>query len=322
MIHNFNTRRNNWPEQSLAKVYFQQCFQSWSEAKQIEKYPPQGYCEVFRTTCLRKEVGIQWRVSEKPRQSWPSPAWNYLSVEMAPWQGLLCRVALAALPKTGLEVKLWQFSPCTVLTKPWIRKRDETKVQDSTMAFAASGSCCSAAPGGSEVKLLPLLWLCTKAGVRGQRGSRNNVGRDKSGPPFLCLNCRLGSGKRPESRKVLQIQPHRRHSPDCGELEAFGLHRKFYLWQVNIIQRTLSQAVRETTALKNRELCHSTTNICTDWFWLQTKKSVQPKSPAFSCNHEDAIRMRPAPATARKSQWVLKYFCWKKILVPGTTRKM
>lgn len=184
MIHNFNTRRNNWPEQSLAKVYFQQCFQSWSEAKQIEKYPPQGYCEVFRTTCLRKEVGIQWRVSEKPRQSWPSPAWNYLSVEMAPWQELLCGVALAALPKTGLEVKLWQFSPCTVLTKPWIRRRDETKVQDSTVASAASGSCCCAAPGGLRWNSFHCFGCARRQAWEGNEGAETTWGGTNLGHHF------------------------------------------------------------------------------------------------------------------------------------------
>lgn len=70
MIHNFNTSRNNWPKQSLAKVYFQQRFQPRSEAEQIEKYLPQGYCDISRATCPRKEVDIQLDVSEKPSQIW------------------------------------------------------------------------------------------------------------------------------------------------------------------------------------------------------------------------------------------------------------
>lgn len=268
MIHNFNTRRNNWPKQSLAKVCFQQCFQPWSEAKQIEKYPPQGYCDIFRITCLRKEVDIQLNVSEKPRQSYLRPTHNCLSatahgdgsLAVASLQTSLT-VALIACMKTSLEVK-WRYDGFPNL-QYWqnhgFAKGMKPRSRTTQWHLLLQKNCYSAASLMNKVNLInPLLCLLIFVVHKGRLTrceweSRNNVGIEKSGPPFLCLNCRSGSEKRPESRSVLQIQTHRRWAGSVltpVSWKHLRLSRKVYLQQTDIIQRTLSQVVRETTALK------------------------------------------------------------------------
>ena len=142
MIHNFNTRRNNWPKQSLAKVHFQQRFQPLSEAEQIEKYPPRGYCDIFRITCLRKAADIPLNVSEKPRTSQLWPTRNCLSATArgdgstaaAPRQTSLM-AALVACTHTSLEAK-WRDGGFPN-DKTVDLQRDETKSKGNTVAFAA-----------------------------------------------------------------------------------------------------------------------------------------------------------------------------------------
>lgn len=111
------------------------------------------------------------------------------------------------------------------------------------------------------------VWLCTKAGRRWQWESRNNTGGRNLGHHSWVWTAALGRDLR--VGKCHRYSP----SPDCGVLEAFGLHRKFYLHQVNIIQRTPSQAVRKTTALKNQELCHSMTT------YAQIDFGYNPRNP-------------------------------------------
>lgn len=120
-------------------------------------------------------------------------------------------------------------------------------------------SCYSADSLMRNMNLIILL-LCLLVFVvhKGRiiRESRNNVGTEESGPLFLCLNCRLSSENRPESRSLVQLQPH-------GWSWLWRLGGKVNLRQTDT-QRTRSQVVRETTALTNQKLCHSAMNICTD----------------------------------------------------------
>lgn len=140
------------------------------------------------------------------------------------------------------------------------------------------------------------------------------MGIGKSWPLILCLNCRSGSRMGPESRSVLQTQTHQWWAGSVLALVGWKhlrCCRKVYLQQTNIIQRTLSQVVRETTALKKQGLCHSVINICTDWFWLQTNKFIHPVSPAFGCNEQDRVMIQYTQASQEKLMtW--NTFAWRK----------
>lgn len=191
MIHNFNTRRNNWPKQPLAKVYFQPCFQPQSEAEQIEKYPPPGYCDIFRITCLRKEVDLQLNVFEKPRQSYLRHYHNCLSATThgdgsmtvaSPQTSLI--TPLTACTKTSLQVN-WRcdgFPEVEYWQSHGFAKGMKPRSRTAQWHLLLWENCYSAASSMSKVNLinplLCLLFFVVHKGrlIRCEWESRNYVG--------------------------------------------------------------------------------------------------------------------------------------------------